>query len=97
MRPTEKLGELIAAHMAVPGDVAQQKPEANFVVSSLRAALFSNMVTRRKILSDVSDVLGCQAQDLEFLFADLNKPTQSTQKNDVMVPDFRARLMAVAE
>ena len=97
MRPTEHLGKLIAAHMLAPGDLAEQEPESDFVLSSLRAAIFSNLITRRKILSDVADVLGCQAEDLEFLFVDLNKPIQPIQKQDVMVPDFRAKLMAAAE
>ena len=97
MRPTEHLGKLISAHMAAPGDIAEQKPESDFVLSSLRAAIFSNLITRRKILSDVASVLGCQAKDLEFLFADLSRPTQPTQNHDVIVPDFRAELMAVAE
>jgi len=97
MRPTENLGTLIAAHMAAPGDVAEQKPEADFVVSSLRAAIFSNLITRRKILSDAADVLGCQAKDLEFLFVDLHKAPRSTQSQDVIFPDFREKLMAAAE
>ncbi len=97
MRPTEHLGKLIAAHMAAPGDVAEQKPDADFVVSSLRAAIFSNQMTRRKILADVADVLECQAEDLEFLFLNIDEPVQAAPTQDVMVPDFRTELLAVAE
>lgn len=97
MRPKDRLGELISAHMLAPGDVAEQKPEADFVLSSLRAAIFTNLIMRRKILSDVADALGCQAEDLEFLFSDLSKTSHSIQTHDVMVPDFRTQLLAVAE
>ena len=97
MRLTQKLRELIAAHMSIPGHVPERQPEADFVISGLRAATAANLITRRKILSDVSDVLGCKAEELEFLFTEFAMPINSSANYEVMVPDFQTRLLAIAE
>lgn len=93
----ENLGELIAAHMAVPGDVPEQKPEANFIISGLRAAISVNPIARHKILSDIANIIDCRAQDLEFLFSDNSRLAAPSQKSELMVPDFQTRLFAIAE
>jgi len=113
MSLTQKLRELISKHMSVPGDVAETRPEADFVNSGLRAATGANITARRKILTDVSDILSCKAEDLEFLFdeipaalrkskqydlfSEMPKPVQHAANYDIEVPDFRASLYAVAE
>ncbi len=97
MRPTLKLNELISTHMSVPGHVDRAEPESNFVMSGLRAAGSANHINRRKILSDVSDVLNCKVEDLDFLFTEFEMPIGSAANYEVMVPDFQTRLLAVAE
>ena len=97
MRPTQQLNELIATHMVVPGHVKMDEPESNFVMSGLRAAGSANHINRRKILSDVSDVLNCKVEELEFLFTEFEMPIPSAANYEVMVPDFQTRLLAVAE
>lgn len=97
MRPTQKLGDLIAVHMSKSGDLPEQQPETDFILSGIRAAISANLVTRRRILSDVADVLGCKAQDLEFLFVDFGKSAQPNASYEVMVPDFQSELLAAAE
>ncbi len=97
MRPTLELGELIATHMSVPGNISSERPKADFVMSGLRAATSANFMNRRKILSDVSDVLDCCVEELEFLFSEFSMQTASTAKYDVMVPDFRSALLVSAE
>ena len=97
MNLSKKLFELIATHMSRPGHVSQAPEEADFVMSGLRAAGSANMITRRKILSDVSDVLDCKPEDLEFLFAEFAMPITTAANYEVMVPDFQSELLAVAE
>jgi hypothetical protein len=97
MNLSRKLLELIATHMSRPGHVSKSPDEADFVMSGLRAATSANMIMRRKILSDVSDVLDCKSEDLEFLFTDFGKPVASVPNYEVMVPDFQTQLLAAAE
>jgi len=97
MHLTEQLNELITSYMSVPGHVQEPIAEADFVISGLRAAISANLITRRKILSDVSDILGCKSEDLEFLYTDIENAAASTQKYEVMVPDFQTKLFAIAE
>jgi len=97
MRLTEKLNELITSYMSVPGHVPEPKAETDFVISGLRAAISANAITRRKILSDVSDILECKSEDLEFLYTNIENPVAPTQKYEVMVPDFQTQLLAIAE
>lgn len=97
MNLSKKLSELVAAHMSRPGHVSEAPAEADFVMSGLRAATSANMITRRKILSDVSDVLDCKSEDLEFLFAEFAMPISTAANYEVMVPDFQSQLLAIAE
>ena len=97
MRPTKTIGDLIAEHMLIPGDVPEKKPESEYIVSGLRAATFVNLIARRKILTDVAEVLGCRSEDLEFLFADAKKSSQKMSPKDFSLPDYRDELFAVAE
>ncbi len=97
MRPTQKLGDLIATHMFVPGHVKPARAETNFVMSGLRAATSASLINRRKILSDVSDVLNCRPEELDFMFSDFAMPITSPANYEVMVPDFQSVLLAAAE
>lgn len=97
MNLTQKLFELISTHMSRPGHVSKAPYEADFVMSGLRAAGSANMITRRKILSDISDVLDCKSEELEFLFTEFSMPVSSAHNYEIMVPDFQTQLLAVAE
>ena len=97
MNLTKKLAQLVATHMSRPGHVSEAPIVADFVMSGLRAANSANMITRRKILSDVSDVLNCKCEDLEFLFTDFAVPTSKAPNYELMVPDFQTQLLAAAE
>lgn len=97
-RPSEgRLEDMIARHMAVPGHVPTRQPRADFVMSGIRAAISASPVTRRKILSDLADVIDCDAKDLDFLFAEFEMPVAKAASYEVMVPDFQRELLAVAE
>lgn len=91
------LREMIADYMSVPGHVPEPKAESDFVISGLRAAMSANAVTRRKIISDVSGILQCNSEDLEFLFAEFGTPAPSASNYEVMLPDFQTALYAFAE
>ena len=97
MNLSKKLSELVSAYMSRPGHVSEGLVEADFVMSGLRAANSANMITRRKILSDISDVLDCKSEDLEFLFTEFAMPMTSVPNYEVMVPDFQSQLLAAAE
>ena len=97
MTLTDKLSELITKYMSRPGYVSDVPPAADFVPSGLRAAMSANLIARNKILSDVSEVLDCRSEDLEFLFSDFSKPTTQVHNYEIMVPDFQTRLLSVAE
>jgi len=97
MNLSKKLFELIAKHMSRPGHVSETPAEADFVMSGLRAAGSANMIARRKILSDVSDVLQCKSEDLEFLFTEFAMSSSTVPNYEVMVPDFQSQLLAAAE
>jgi len=97
MRPTQTLSELIATYMSVPGHVAVSEPESDFVISGLRAATSANAIARRKILSDVAELLSCKSEDLDFLFTNFERSASSSASYEVMVPDFQTELLAIAE
>jgi len=96
-KTNENLRDMIVEHMAMPGDVPEQQPEADFVISGLRAAVFVSPIARRKILSDIATLIGCRGRDLEFLFGNVDGPSVATHKYEVMVPDFQSQLLAIAE
>ena len=77
--------------------MAEPQAESDFIISSLRAAVSANPIARRNILSEIAQMLGCSGQDLEFLFPDMKNLATSTQKYEVMVPDFQTKLLALAE
>ena len=97
MKLSQRLFELIATYMSRPGHIAQEQPEADFIMSGLRAANSASSVTRGKILSDVSNVLDCKSEDLEFLFSEFSSSKQAVQNYEVMVPDFQTQLLEAAE
>lgn len=103
MRPTAtppkeaRLEDMISKHMSVPGNVPMRQTEADFVMSGIRAAAAASAMTRRKILSDISDVIGCSAEALDFLFTEFEMPIATAANYEVMVPDFQRELLAVAE
>lgn len=97
MTLTQRFSQLIKKHMSRPGHISDSKPEAEFVMSGLRAANSANPISRHKILSDVSDMLNCKSEDLEFLFTEFQMPIHSAPNYEVMVPDFQTQLLASAE
>lgn len=97
MNLTEKLSALISTYMSRPGHIAETQSESEFIMSALRAGISANMITRRKILSDISDILNCNSEDLEFLFIDFSVPISSTKHHDILVPDYREAALSVAE
>lgn len=97
MRPTEMLYQLVTTYMSSPGRVSKAKPKSDFVISGLRAATAANLSTRRKILSDVSDVLNCNANELDFLFDRIPDSISPAGRCEVSLPDFREELLSVAE
>lgn len=97
IRPTKRLGELIAEQMSVPGNVPDPNPQGEFIISGLRTAVSANKIKRRNILSEISDILGCRPQDLEFLYTNIDSSIVPTQKYELMVPDFQTKLFALAE
>jgi len=88
---------MIATYMSAPGHVLELDSDSEFVISGLRAASAANPITRSKILSDVSEVLSCKSEDLEFLFTDYKISATPSASYEVMVPDFQSQLLAVAE
>ena len=96
MNLSKTLSELVATHMSRSGHISKAPSESDFVMSGLRAATFANMITRRKILSDVSDVLDCKSEDLEFLFSDFAMSISTASNNEISLPDFQTQLLAVA-
>jgi hypothetical protein len=97
MTLTEKLSTLISTYMSRPGHVVETKSESDFIMSGLRAANGASTIARWKILSDVSDVLDCKPEDLEFMFSDFSTPVAAAVSQEIIVPDFRAELYSVAE
>lgn len=97
MSLTEKLSSLISTYMSRPGHIAETQTESEFIMSALRAGISANMITRRKILSDVSNILNCNSEDLEFLFIDFSVPVSSKKHYDILVPDYRSSALYVAE
>ena len=92
-----RLEDMIAKHMAVPGCIAPRQTEGDFIMSAIRAAASANPMTRRKILSDISDVMNCSANELAFLFTEFEMPITTAANYEVMVPDFQRELLTVAE
>lgn len=95
--PEVKLDEMIARHMARPGCVTQHNAESEFIMSGLRAAMSANSASRGEILKQVSSVISCKADDLEFLLSDFEDSAPKTPTYDVMIPDFQSVLLDVAE
>jgi len=69
------------------------KPEPDFFASAIRSARMSQKSTREKIIADVAEALGCDAEALRFLFEDA-----SLNDNDMThhMPEFRHELMLEA-
>ena len=97
MNLSKKLSELVSTYMSLPDHISEPRFETEFVMSGLRAANSANLITRRKILSDVSDVLNCEPEDLEFLYTDFATSNSYNANYEVMVPDFQSELLAIAE
>lgn len=74
-------------------DVSDQRgpcPTEQFVMSGLRAARSAHPNLRRTILGDLAQVLGCTADELDFLFCD---PVVAANDSDpVIMPDYRRML-----
>jgi len=65
--------------------------EADFIHAAIHSAMYSNPSAQSKVLNDISLILGCQAEDLEFLFY---PETQTDKFNGslygVDLPDYRS-------
>lgn len=83
--------------MSVPGHLPEPNVKSEFVISGLRAAAFVNSIARNKIISDVSNILNCCSEELEFLFTGLETSGSPKPNYDVMVPNFQSELLAIAE
>lgn len=66
-----------------------------FIASGLRAAQAASIGHRRTILNDVASVLGCNADELGFLFMD--PVVAANDSHPVMMPDFRASMRSDAQ
>ena len=64
-------------------------PSADFIEAALRTAKHSKAKTRAAIMADVSDVLGCRIEDLQFLFDHSAVPTRSRAVFNLEMPDYR--------
>lgn len=74
-------------------DVSDQRGPCateQFILSGLRAARGAHPNLRRTILTDLAHVLGCSAEELDFLFCD---PVIAANDSDpVIMPDYRRML-----
>ncbi|MEM7730147.1 MAG: hypothetical protein AAF311_12875, partial [Pseudomonadota bacterium] len=71
-------------------DTMPKCPSETFVLSGLRAARGAQPAHRRTILTDIARVLGCNADELGFLFRD---PVVAANDSDpVAMPDYRRKL-----
>lgn len=53
-------------------DLKNKSYEPDFFGSAVKTARLSSQDTRLKIISDMAEALGCQAEDLMFLFEDMH-------------------------
>ena len=103
MRPTYKrpsdgrLKDMILTHMATSGFVAKANPRADFIMSACRAANIADPFARRKILSEMADVMNCDVCELEFLFTHQDRTIARSKAQSLEVPDFRQELLLAAE
>ena len=103
MRPTYKrpsdgrLKDMISTHMATPGFVVKANPRADFIMSACRAANIADPFARRKILSEMADVMNCDVCELEFLFTHQDRTIARSKAQSLEVPDFRQELLLAAE
>ena len=75
-------------------DSAEVTDATLFVASGLRAAKGAPTPHRRLILTDLAHVLGCSADELDFL-----EPALAANDSNpaVVMPDFRTTLLAAAQ
>ena len=103
MRPTYKrpsegrLKDMISTHMTTTGFVAKANPRADFIMSACRAANLADPFARRKILSEIADVMNCDVSELEFLFTHQDRTIARSKAQSLEVPDFRQELLLAAE
>jgi len=64
--------------------------KSDFIDAALHAAKYSKSTTRTHILKDVSEILGCDADDLTFLFH-AEKDTRAGTTFPFDLPDSRLR------
>ena len=83
--------------MATSGFVAKANPRADFIMSACRAANTADPFARRKILSEMADVMNCDVCELEFLFTHQDRTIARSKAQSLEVPDFRQELLLAAE
>ena len=72
-------------------------PRADFIMSACRAANLADPFARRKILSEIADVMNCDVSELEFLFTHQDRTIAHSKARSLEVPDFRQELLLAAE
>lgn len=69
-----------------------QHPSAKFVEAALHTAKNSKKDTRSAIVSDISDVLNCSQDDLNFMFEHQMVPNEHRPVFELELPDYRMSL-----
>ena len=62
---------------------------SDFIEAAIRAAQHSKSTTRATVLSDVSNVLNCREEDLQFLFQDSHAQNQLLPNSGIELPNYR--------
>lgn len=80
-----------------PADIeaAPQHPSSTFVEAALHTAIHSKIDTRSAIIADISDVLNCQQDDLNFLFEHQMVPNDRRPVFELELPDYRMSLSEI--
>jgi len=85
MRLEEQFNELFKQEFL--SDTKQKSEVPDFFISAVNAAKVSTKETRTKIIGDMAEALGCNSEDLSFLFED-TIPLNDNYKQTVL-PSFR--------
>ena len=88
--PSQDISGLGIGTLLAEADWPDTCEAGQFVASGLRAARTARTPARPAILSDIARVLGCRADELEFLFGERYAPANDA--DPISMPDFRAVL-----
>lgn len=73
-------------------DAPRPHPSAKFVEAALHTAKNSKKDTRNAIIADISDVLNCRQDDLNFMFEHNMVPHDRRPVFELELPDYRMKL-----